>query len=139
MKNNRVVLDTNLWINFLISKRQDELDILLESKKVTLIFSDELLGEFLEVSERPKFMKFFKKSDIEELLNQLSNFAELIEVKSDLRKCRDPKDDFLLNLCVDGKADFLITGDTDLLVLERIESTQIVTWQDFVSHFNKKE
>jgi putative PIN family toxin of toxin-antitoxin system len=67
MKNRRVILDTNLWISFLISKRQKELDALLESGEVTLIFSKELIEEFLEVSERPKFKRFFKKPDIKTL------------------------------------------------------------------------
>ncbi len=62
MKNRRVILDTNLWISFLISKRQKELDELLESGEVTLIFSQELLEEFIEVSERSKFKRFFKKN-----------------------------------------------------------------------------
>ena len=61
MKNKRVILDTNLWISFLISKSQEELDGLLESGLVTLIFPRELLEEFLEVAARPKFSKFFKK------------------------------------------------------------------------------
>jgi putative PIN family toxin of toxin-antitoxin system len=78
MKNKRVVLDTNLWISFLISKRQVELDLLLESRVVTLIISKELLEEFLEVSARPKFKKFFKKSDIEALLRQIDSYGELI-------------------------------------------------------------
>lgn len=133
MKNKRVILDTNLWISFLISKRQVELDILLESRAVTLIFSKELLEEFLEVSARPKFKKFFKKSDIEALLRQIDSYGELIKVESKVEKCRDVKDNFLLNLSIDGKADFLITGDTDLLVLGKIRQTQIVSWSDFIS------
>lgn len=133
MKSKRVILDTNLWISFLISKRQQELDLLLESGAVTLIFSSELLEEFLEVSNRPKFKKFFKKSDIEALLSQIDSFGELIKVKSEVDKCRDTKDNFLLNLSIDGKADFLVTGDTDLLVLGKLNKTQIVSWSDFIS------
>lgn len=133
MKNKRVILDTNLWISFLISKRQQELDLLLESGAITLIFSTELLEEFLEVSNRPKFKKFFKKSDIEDLLGQIDSFGELIKVKSKVDKCRDQKDNFLLSLSIDGKADFLITGDTDLLVLGKISQTQIVSWSEFIS------
>ena len=71
MKNRRVVLDTNLWISFLISNRQQELDLLLESGAITLIFSEELLEEFLEVSNRPKFKRFFKSTDIEALIHQI--------------------------------------------------------------------
>ncbi|MGY6742662.1 MAG: putative toxin-antitoxin system toxin component, PIN family [Cecembia sp.] len=133
MKNRRVILDSNLWISFLISQRQKELDVLLESGAVTLIFSQELLEEFLEVSERPKFKRFFKKSDIKMLLTQIETFGELIKVESKINECRDPKDNFLLSLSIDGKADFLVTGDSDLLVLGEIEKTRIVSWTEFIS------
>ena len=133
MKNRRVILDTNLWISFLISKRQKELDVLLESGAVTLIFSQEQLEEFIEVSERPKFKRFFKKSDIKTLLSQIETFGELINVESKIDECRDPKDNFLLSLSIDGKADFLITGDSDMLVLGKIENTRIVSWTEFIA------
>jgi len=133
MKNKRVILDTNLWISFLISKRQQELDLLLESGTIILIFSAELLEEFLEVSNRPKFKKFFKKSDIEDLLSQIDSVGEFVKVKTKVDKCRDQKDNFLLSLSIDGKADFLITGDTDLLVLGKLKQTQIVSWSEFIS------
>ena len=109
------------------------MDLLLESGAITLIFSTELLEEFLEVSNRPKFKKFFKKSDIEAVLSQIDSFGELIKVKSKVDKCRDPKDNFLLNLSIDGKADFLVTGDIELLVLGKLNKTQIVSWSDFIS------
>jgi uncharacterized protein len=118
---------------FLISKRQKELDVLLESGAVTLIFSQELLEEFLEVSERPKFKRFFKKSDIKTLLTHIETFGELIKVESKISERRDPKDNFLLSLSIDGKADFLVTGDSDLLVLGNIEKTKIVSWTEFIS------
>jgi len=133
MKSKRVILDTNLWISFLISKRQQELDLLVDSKAITLIFSVELLEEFLEVSNRPKFRKFFNSSDTQSLLKQLNNFGELIMVESKTSKCRDEKDNFLIDLSIDGKADFLITGDSDLLILRKIGRTQIVSWSEFLS------
>lgn len=109
------------------------MDVLLESEAVTLIFSQELLEEFLEVSKRSKFKRFFKKSNIKTLLSQIETFGELIEVESKISECRDPKDNFLLSLSIDGKADFLVTGDTDLLVLGKIEKTKIVSWTEFIS------
>ena len=54
-------------------------------------------------------------------------------MESKINECRDPKDNFLLSLSVDGKADFLVTGDSDLLVLEKIEKTKIVSWTEFIS------
>lgn len=50
--------------------------------------------------------------------------AEHIEVKSVITACRDEKDNFLLSLAVDGKADFLITGDDDLLTLKKDEENK---------------
>ncbi|WP_281163572.1 putative toxin-antitoxin system toxin component, PIN family [Psychroflexus tropicus] len=51
-----------------------------------------------------------------------------------MKLCRDPKDNFLLNLLVDSKADYLITGDDDLLVLDKMERTQIMTFTEFIKH-----
>jgi predicted nucleic acid-binding protein len=49
--------------------------------------------------------------------------------------CRDPKDNFLLNLAIDSKADYLVTGDDDLLILDRVENTKIIKMKDFLEIF----
>lgn len=134
MRSKKIILDTNLWISFLISKKFNSIDNLIENKKITLIFSDELISEFIEVVNRPKFEKYFSKNDIEKILDYFDQYGKLIEVKSDIKICRDEKDNFLLNLSTDSKADFLITGDNDLLVLEKIERTKIMSFTDFIEH-----
>ena len=96
-----------------------------------MIFSNELLEEFIDVVSRPKFKKYFSKKDIEKILEYFDQFGELVKVKSDIKICRDEKDNFLLNLSVDSKADYLITGDKDLLILEKIENTKILTFLEF--------
>ena len=68
VKKDRVVIDTNLWISFLLTKELSNLDNLFSPPIVTLIFSQELLEEFLEVARRPKFKKYFTLEDLEELL-----------------------------------------------------------------------
>ena len=136
MKNRRVILDTNLWISFLISKDFTAIDNLIQGQDITLLFSSESLEEFLEVAQRPKFKKFFSVKDIEKLLEIFDQFAELIRIKSNLKLCRDPKDNFLLNMAVDGKADYLVTGDKDLLVIEQIKRTQIITFRDLIEKVN---
>ena len=54
----KLILDTNLWISFLITKNYNQLDHILFVEDVRLIFSQELLEEFLDVVKRPKF-RFF--------------------------------------------------------------------------------
>jgi putative PIN family toxin of toxin-antitoxin system len=127
MKNKRIILDTNLWISFLISKNLSKLDPLINAGEIKLLFSKESIEEFVEVVERPKFKRFFSIKDIEKILNLFDQFGELIVVKSKVNICRDEKDNFLLNLSIDGKADYLITGDKDLLILKKIERTKILT------------
>lgn len=132
----RIIIDTNLWISFLISKDYTFLDQLLLDKKCTLLFSDELLSEFIEVVKRPKFKKFFHKNDIEGLLLIIQKYADFIDVKSTVAICRDEKDNFLLSLSKEGQADFLITGDKDLLELEIFENTKIITFSDLKINFS---
>lgn len=127
----RIILDTNLWISFLISKDFSKLDEIIFSKKSILIFSKELLEEFIEVVKRPKFRRYFAQTDIEELLETIDEYGEFIVVKSRIEICRDAKDNFLLSLAVDGKADFLLTGDQDLLMIKKIGNTNIKTISSF--------
>lgn len=136
IRRKRVIIDTNIWISFLITKNYTKLDALLENKKIILLFSKELIAEFLLVAHRPKFQKYFSKVDIEKLLLIFESIGKLITVTSDISDCRDIKDNFLLNLAIDGKAKFLISGDKDLLVLKKIGKTRIVTVSDFLEYFN---
>ena len=79
------------------------------------------------MAERPKLSRYFSKSDLEALIQIIDKFGTLIEVTSEINLCRDIKDNFLLNLAVDSKADYLVTGDKDLLDLGKINKTQILT------------
>jgi len=129
----RVILDTNLWISFLISDKLEFIDQLIETNKLKLLFSEESVEEFIDVVSRPKFKKYFSKKDIEKTLKLFDEFGLLINVSSNLNVCRDPKDNFLLNLAVDGKSDYLISGDEDLLILKTIETTKILSLSEFIN------
>jgi len=133
----RIILDTNIWISYLISKRLRRIDDLLEESSVILIFSKSLIEEFMEVAQRPKFSKYFTPTDLENLLSLFDVFGELVEVTSSIDLCRDAKDNFLLALAKDGNADYLITGDEDLLIIKQFEDTQILTSAEFEVQLDK--
>lgn len=97
------------------------------------MFSQELLEEFVEVARRPKFKNYFSLADLQNLLQQISTRAEFVTVTSEVNVCRDPKDNFLLTLSVDGKATHLTTGDKDLLELIQFDKTIILTITDYLS------
>ena len=134
-RSKRIIIDTNLWISFLISKRLDLLERLVFKHDVTLLFSQELLEEIRAAIHKPKLKKHFGTSSISDMLESIEEFSELIVVSSNYNKCRDPKDNFLLSLAKDGQADFLITGDKDLLVLSKFGRVKILTLADYFQDY----
>jgi putative PIN family toxin of toxin-antitoxin system len=128
----KVIIDTNIWISFLISNSYTKLEKILFSNKVELLRSDQLLNEFLRVAKRPKFLKYFSDDDIQIVLTILHENTTNIEVRTLENICRDPKDNFLLSLAMDGKADYLLTGDEDLLTLKIYKKTKIITIAQFL-------
>ena len=128
----RIIIDTNLWISFLLTSNFSKIDTLVEDTGITLLFSQELIDEFIEVALRPKFKRYFSLDDIEELLTKVKKKAKFITVISKVDRCRDPKDNFLLALAQDGKATHLITGDQDLLILKKFGRTNILTMGEYI-------
>ena len=128
----RIIIDTNLWLHFLITKSYPALEKIFTEKFVTLLYSQDLIDEFIEVAKRPKFKKYFNSNDLQELLLGMSRRAHFIEVSSRVILSRDPKDNFILSLAKDGKATYLITGDKDLLVLKKFGKTKIVTLGEYL-------
>lgn len=131
----RVIIDTNLWISFLLTNDFSKIDQLMRTHKLTLLFSQELLDEFVEVAERPKFIKYFSSKDLQDLLSKIRIKAEFIVVTSSVKTCRDEKDNFLLSLAIDGRATHLISGDKDLLDMRKSGKTKILT---MTNYFSKK-
>jgi putative PIN family toxin of toxin-antitoxin system len=141
----KIILDTNFFISYLvISKKREAIEFLFNlifDGRIELIFSDELLSEIRATTTKKKLKKYFTETssfeDFEKLLLLFEKYSRIIEVSSDIDLCRDKKDNFLLNLSKDSQADFLITGDKDLLIIKEIENTKIITWTDFKNLFSE--
>ena len=127
----RVVIDTNIWISFLIGKSLVGLADAIIANRVHVLFSDDLFSELLDVLQRPKFKKYFSSAAIEQLMVLLYEKIAWVNVVDEFTDCRDGKDNFLLNLSVSGHANYLITGDADLLVLNPFHGVEIVSYQFF--------
>ena len=93
-KKHRVVIDTNLWISFLLTRDFSKLDRLMSIDQAVLLISQKLLEEIVEVAERPKFRKYFDLFELTDLLVGLRQRAELVQVSFQVNVCRDSKDNF---------------------------------------------
>ena len=127
----KIIIDTNLFISFLIGKRLQRLKQTLIDSSTELIFAEQNIDELLIVTSRDKFRKYFPMSDVENLVDFIRITSKVYEIKRIRKVCRDSKDDFLLALARRGKANFLVTGDNDLLDLKIYGKTKIITVDEF--------
>jgi len=131
----KVVIDTNIWISYLLGSLLQGMDEKILSKEIKVVVSDEMLKEISEVSSRPKFKNIFTAKRIKELFSLLDSYAIIVSPSQKVNVCRDGKDNFLLEVALEGEADYLVTGDEDLLVLDPFHNTKIVKPKDFEGIF----
>jgi putative PIN family toxin of toxin-antitoxin system len=135
----KIVLDANVIISAAFGgKPLEAVTMALTKHEVYLTESvvQELMGVFLKLSKRlsPEQIVFLQKK-----MRDLVAIARVVPVSSSVLLSRDPNDDHYLSLCKETEADFLVTGDKDLLSInsktlrENGILTRIVTPHDFLS------
>ena len=113
----RLVLDTNLLVSRMLlpagvaGRAVDK--ALAEG---VLLVSEETLAELAEVLSRPKFDRYVSLEDRMQFFRLLGGIARVVPIRHRLVVCRDPKDDMLLDVALNGEAGTIVTGDRDLLV-----------------------
>jgi uncharacterized protein len=134
MRAERVVLDTNVLISAILSplgKPFACLNWVLDN--ATIVLSRELLDELEQRLARPKFSKYVDASRRRAFVADLGLRAVQVELSGLVRVCRDPGDDKLLETALVGRADCLVTGDQDLLVLHPFGRIPILTPAAFLA------
>lgn len=133
-----IIADTNWWISLLIKNFNNQFALLLLSPKFQFVSSDELTGEIKDTLKKQRLQKYFNPGQVENFWYQFNALVTTVSVTSTVSICRDPNDNFLLALAKDSLADFLITGNKDLLVLGLFENTIICTLTDFIDKYQIK-
>jgi putative PIN family toxin of toxin-antitoxin system len=130
----RFVLDTNVIVSALLLSgsvpRQAFDKVLTEGKPLV---SPPVILELIEVLSRKQFNKYLLEEERMRFLVGLLKEAELLDNTETISECRDPKDNKFLELAFSGKADCIISGDHDLLVLNPFREIPIVTPKGFLS------
>lgn len=131
----KIVIDTNLYVSALINlNSRERLDQVLENRSFEILLDISLLKELFEVCFRPKFSRWVNVEQTQSFLEIITERSTIIETTSVIKFSPDPKDDFLLALCQDGKADYLLTGNKiDLLDLKQFGKTSIFSLTDFLN------
>jgi len=128
----KIILDTNWYISATVNKKsRRKIYDLITNKNLTVLYSEELLAEYISVIQRDKFKNIVSQQQADRFLILTLSELKRVKIKQTVVKSRDPKDNYLLALALDGKADYLITGDIHLLELKAIGSTMIVILSQF--------
>jgi uncharacterized protein len=126
----RVVVDTNIFVRAFINPSGSVAPVVdrLTNGEYVPLYSSASLAELVNVLSRPRIQTKYhiRDTEIADLLELLGKFGEQIESERSLAICRDPKDDKFLVIAAAGKADVIVSGDADLLVLSPFEGIPIV-------------
>lgn len=129
----KVILDTNWYVSATINKAsRRRLYHLLTNESLTIFYSRELLNEYEQVIARKKFERFIRPEQVARFIRLVIKKLTVVEIKTVVELSRDKKDNFLLSMSSDGAADYLVTGDSDLLELKEFGKTKIITMEEFL-------
>jgi len=129
----KVIIDTNLWISFLIGHQMPLLRRMLTDVRFDVYVCAPLIAEIRDVTNRDKIRKYVSLSDIEDLLTIIHAFCQFAVIKTDAARTavRDPKDLYLLSLAETIGADYIVSGDADLIDLVQHNQTKMIKLADF--------
>lgn len=135
----KIVLDTNILISSLLFKGEIAGVVDLWKKgKIIPIFSRDTFDEFKTVLEYPKFS--LTAQEIKVIIEEeVLPFFEVIEVTDKIKGvCRDADDDKFIGCAVSASADFLVTGDRDLLDIGKYKSVKILSASELLRMFKSE-
>lgn len=129
----RFVFDTNVIVSALLFNDSVPGQAFLRAlDEGTVLISESLVRELSHVLSRERFDRYISREERDEFVDALMRESELVEIVDSVAVCRDPEDNRVLELAVNGNANLIITGDTDLLVLNPFGDVRIVTPADFL-------
>lgn len=128
----RIVIDTGVFISAAIkSQTIPSIAVRRAVQQGVLLKSHSTEAELMDVIDRPYLARLIARTARARLV-ELMSLAELVPTSEHIAACRDPKDDKFLELAVSGRADVIVSGDADLLVLNPFRRIPIVTPAAFV-------
>jgi uncharacterized protein len=128
MTRERVVIDTNVFISGLLSSTSTPAKVVDRAiDQDQLLASSATLRELMTKLLSPKFDRYVSRERRDALLERLAPHVELVEIVQRIQASRDPKDDKFLEVAINGGAQVVVSGDSDLLTLHPFRGIAIVT------------
>ena len=134
----KVIIDTNLWISFLIGHQTQLVRRMLTDLRFDVYVCSRLIEEIRDVASRDKIRKYVSEADINDLLAIINAFCQFATIQAEVAPTavRDPKDLYLLALADTVGANYIVSGDADLTDLAKYNQTSIIKIVDFKAMMN---
>ncbi len=133
----RAVADTNILVRALIKPQGTAGPVLrrLRDGAHRLLYSESLLAELVDLLSRPRIRNKYgiTPDDVATVLTLIDFRGELVMPQRRITVCRDPNGNQVLEAATAGRADVIVSGDDDLLVLNPFEGIPIVVPADFLA------
>ena len=132
----RVVLDTNIFVSMALGGITGKINDGWRAGKYTIVVSDEIVSEYLNVLQRPKF--HLSSQIISAIINRIYRKAEFVTTTEMITVVgTDPTDNKFLEAAIAGHVDTIVSGDGHLLELKEFRKISIITAKVFISQLDK--
>lgn len=133
----KVVFDTNVWLSAVFwDGEASKLVKKSINNKTEILISKDILSEVVYIlNSEQKFQNFLenRKQSIENIVKGIILVSNLIEVRTKLELIKEhPKDNIILELAFDGKADFIVSYDKHILNMLEFREIKILTPEEFM-------
>lgn len=127
-RNRKVVIDTNVFVSFLLLHGSVPWRAVRHAVEFDeVVVTEATFSELVDVLSRTKLDRYVSRTVREEFITELRAMVLEVQVSERIRACRDPNDDKFLEAAVSGHAHYLITGDRDLLAMQRFRDVAVVS------------
>lgn len=142
------LLDTNVWISAFLKPNGPPGEVITAwaCDEFSAVTSLSQLSEIAEVLTRPRLVQRFRYShrDTEMFVRLIAARATVVQVSGELKICRDPDDDAILEAAIVGKSQYLVTRDDDLkrdldlIKMARRNRVRVVSVRQFLRRLSRE-
>ena len=128
----KIVINVNVWVSMVISNKVSDIFAIIIHNDIQVFACNELKLELYDVFYREKhFKKFHSRVDV--FLEQFQNLTEFLSIKHHrkINDCRDTNYNYLFDLVIQSQADYLVSGDDDVLDVKINPPPQIISFTEF--------
>jgi len=136
MDKNTFVLDVNIWISGLVYNKSQTLSKIICNNDIVVYRSEMMIEELRDVLSRPKHSRKIQSANqLDFVINQIEELTCYFSTTPMFKDCRDPDDNYLFDLAIQSQADYLVSGDDDVLDVKINPPPQIISFTEFREMF----